>query len=63
MGGMPIGCYKQMIAIKKGVIMRLQCIYIIKHRHSIDILNAHYALISTDLNLESNKLLIAHSNI
>ena len=23
---MPVGCYKQMSAIKEGVIMRLQCI-------------------------------------
>ena len=22
---MPVGCYKQMIAMKEGVIMRLQC--------------------------------------
>ena len=27
MGAMPIGCYKQMSAIKEGVIMRLQCIF------------------------------------
>ena len=26
---MPVGCYKQMSAIKEGVIMRLQCIIII----------------------------------
>ena len=25
MGAMPVGCYKQMSAIKEGVIMRLQC--------------------------------------
>ena len=25
---MPVGCYKQMGAIKEGVIMRLQCICI-----------------------------------
>ena len=24
---MPVGCYKQMSAIKEGVIMRLQCTY------------------------------------
>ena len=26
MGAVPVGCYKQMSAIKKGVIKRLQCI-------------------------------------
>ena len=28
MGAMPVECYKQMSAIKEGVIVRLQCIYI-----------------------------------
>ena len=29
MRAMPVGCYKQMSAIKEGVIMRLQCIHYI----------------------------------
>ena len=28
MEAMPVGCYKQMSAMKEGVIMRLQCNYI-----------------------------------
>ena len=45
MGAMPVGCYKQMNAIKEGVIMRLQC-----SRFFMNVLNGPLGLNNDKIN-------------